>query len=54
VAHTILEAVEDDRPAPLYAVGSNAPAVFALRRLLPRAVVERMVARAYGQSRHHA
>jgi len=29
-------------------VGSNAPMVFALRRLMPRAVVERMVARRHG------
>jgi NAD(P)-dependent dehydrogenase (short-subunit alcohol dehydrogenase family) len=54
VARTILEAVEDDRPAPLYAVGSNAPVVFALRRALPRSVVERIVAGAYGQSRRRA
>lgn len=48
VARTIVEAVESDRPAPLYAVGSNAPAVFALRRALPRRVVETVVARKYG------
>jgi short-subunit dehydrogenase len=50
VARTIVEAVEADRPAPLYAVGSNAPAVFALRRALPRRAVESIVARAYGIS----
>ena len=48
VARTVVEAIEASRPAPLYAVGSNAPTVFALRRALPQAVVERMVARAYG------
>ena len=51
VARTILTAIEDDEPAPLYAVGSNAPAVFALRRALPRSVVERIVARTYGVSK---
>jgi short-subunit dehydrogenase len=50
VARTILEAIEADPPAPLYAVGSNAPAVFALRRILPRSAVERVVARTYGVS----
>ena len=48
VARTIVEAIEAERPAPLYAVGSNAPAVFALRRALPRRVVEGVVARKYG------
>ncbi|MFF3689462.1 SDR family oxidoreductase [Streptomyces sp. NBC_00390] len=48
VAATVVRAVEAARPKPLYAVGSNAPAVFALRRLLPRAAVERMVARRHG------
>jgi short-subunit dehydrogenase len=48
VAATILRAIEAERPRPLYAVGSNAPVVFALRRLVPRTVVERMVARRHG------
>lgn len=48
VAQTVLAAVEADRPRPLYAVGSNAPLVFALRRLLPRRTVETMVARRHG------
>lgn len=48
VAQTILEAIEADRPKPLYAVGSNAPLVFALRRVVPRTLVERMVARRHG------
>jgi short-subunit dehydrogenase len=48
VARTILKAIEADRPRPLYAVGSNAPVAFALRRLVPRTVVERTVARRHG------
>lgn len=48
VARTVLRAVEADRPRQLYAVGSRAPLVFALRRLLPRGVVERLMARRYG------
>ena len=51
VARTILEAIESDEPAPLYAVGSNAPAVFALRRALPRSAVEAIVNRTYGMSK---
>ncbi len=54
VARTIVEAVEAKRPDPLYAVGSNAPAVFALRRALPRQAVEAIVARAYGISSRRA
>ncbi|MGW1138724.1 SDR family NAD(P)-dependent oxidoreductase [Streptomyces zhihengii] len=48
VARTVLRAVEAPRPKPLYAVGSNAPLVFALRRVLPRTAVERIVARRHG------
>ncbi|MEV4333779.1 SDR family oxidoreductase [Streptomyces sp. NPDC049597] len=48
VAATVVRATEAARPRPLYAVGSNAPVVFALRRLLPRTAVERMVARRHG------
>ncbi|MFJ5675347.1 SDR family oxidoreductase [Streptomyces sp. NPDC093097] len=48
VAATVLKAIEAPRPRPHYAVGSNAPAVFLLRRLLPDAAVERMVARKHG------
>ena len=50
VAHTIVQAIEEDEPGPMYAVGSNAPVVFALRRALPRGAVERIVGRAYGMS----
>ncbi|MFJ9555255.1 SDR family oxidoreductase [Nocardiopsis sp. NPDC101807] len=48
VARTVVRAVEADRPRPLYAVGSNAPVVFALRRLFPRSLVLAVVARKHG------
>ena len=48
VARTIVDAIEEKSPASVYAVGSNAPAVFALRRALPRGAVERVVGRMYG------
>ncbi|MEU1277059.1 SDR family NAD(P)-dependent oxidoreductase [Streptomyces sp. NPDC005805] len=48
VAATVLRAIESPRPRPLYAVGSNAPLAFALRRVLPRSAVERMTARRHG------
>lgn len=51
VAATILAAIEARRPKPLYAIGSRAPIVFALRRLVPRTVVEKAVARAHGLRR---
>jgi short-subunit dehydrogenase len=50
VAATILEAIDAPRPRSLYAVGSRAPMVFALRRIAPRSVVERMVHRRHGLS----
>ncbi|WP_067608213.1 SDR family oxidoreductase [Nocardiopsis listeri] len=48
VTATVLRAIEARSPRPLYAVGSNAPLVFALRRLLPRSVMLRIVARKHG------
>lgn len=48
VAATVVKAIEAARPKPLYAVGSNAPLVFALRRLLSRTAAERLVARRHG------
>lgn len=48
VAATIVRAIEARPPRPLYAVGSNAPVVFALRRLFPRSLILRMVARRHG------
>ncbi|AHH16297.1 SDR family oxidoreductase [Nocardia nova] len=50
VARTVLKAISDDRPRPLYAVGSRAPLVFTLRRILPRSVIESIVARMHGLS----
>ncbi|WP_306318466.1 MULTISPECIES: SDR family oxidoreductase [unclassified Streptomyces] len=50
VAAKVVTAVEAGRPRPLYAVGSGAPLVFALRRVLPRSAAERMVARRHGLS----
>ncbi|MGN6253041.1 MAG: SDR family oxidoreductase [Marmoricola sp.] len=48
VARTVLAAIESSEPKPLYAVGSNAPLVFPLRRLLPHQAMLRMVARKHG------
>jgi NAD(P)-dependent dehydrogenase (short-subunit alcohol dehydrogenase family) len=50
VAATIVKAIEDQRPRRLYAVGSNAPLVFALKRALPRELSEKVVARRHGLS----
>ena len=41
VAATIVKAIEARRPKAHYAVGSNAPMVFPLRRLMPAALVEK-------------
>jgi NAD(P)-dependent dehydrogenase (short-subunit alcohol dehydrogenase family) len=51
VARTILHAIEADEPDALYAVGSNASTVFALRRALPSSMVEGIVARKFGITR---
>ncbi|BEK87832.1 SDR family oxidoreductase [Nocardia seriolae] len=51
VAETIVAAADSDRPKPLYAVGSNAPVMFAVRRILPRTVMERLIAKAHGLKR---
>lgn len=48
VAKTVLRAVSARNPRPLYAVGSNAPVVFPLRRLLPHSAVLRLVSRKHG------
>ena len=48
VADTVFAAISAGKPRPLYAVGSNAPVVFTLRRLAPRGVVERLTARRHG------
>ncbi|MEC3957647.1 SDR family oxidoreductase [Nocardia sp. CDC153] len=51
VAETIVAAANSQRPRPLYAVGSNAPVMFAIRRILPRTVMERLIASAHGLKR---
>ncbi|WP_067714384.1 SDR family NAD(P)-dependent oxidoreductase [Nocardia yamanashiensis] len=51
VAKTIVAAAAADRPKPLYAVGSNAPLMFAVRRLVPRTVMERLIAASHGLKR---
>ncbi len=45
VAATIVKAVEAPRPKAHYAVGSNAPVVFPLRRLLPQGLVAKVTHR---------
>jgi short-subunit dehydrogenase len=51
VAATIVRAAEAARPRPRYAVGSNAPLVFALRRVAPATLAEKLVHRRHGLSR---
>ena len=48
VAETVVKAVESKKTRSLYAVGGNAPVVFLARRLLPRNVIESVMAKAYG------
>ncbi|MBZ4017476.1 SDR family oxidoreductase [Streptomyces purpurogeneiscleroticus] len=48
VAATVLKAIEAPNPKPLYAVGSRAPLVFTLRRLISRRLAESLVSRAHG------
>jgi len=51
VAGVVVRAVEAARPKPHYAVGSNAPLVFGLRRMLPATLVEKVVHRRHGLRR---
>jgi hypothetical protein len=51
VATTIIKAIEAARPKPRYAVGSNAPLVFALRRLAPATLAEKLTHRKHDLSR---
>jgi short-subunit dehydrogenase len=51
VAATIVTAIEAARPKPRYAVGSNAPLVFALRRLMPATLVEKIIHRRHDLNR---
>jgi short-subunit dehydrogenase len=48
VAKVIVAAIEADNPRPVYAVGSNAPLVFTLRRLATRSLLESLTARRHG------
>ncbi|XVV08380.1 SDR family oxidoreductase [Actinoplanes sp. CA-131856] len=50
VARTILKAISAARPRPRYAVGSNAPLVFALRRVAPASLAERLTHRRHDLS----
>jgi short-subunit dehydrogenase len=51
VAATVVSAIEAARPRARYAVGSNAPVVFALRRLVPATLVEKATHRKHGLPR---
>jgi short-subunit dehydrogenase len=51
VAATIVAAIEAGRPKPRYAVGSNAPLVFALRRLIPATLAEKLTHRRHDLAR---
>jgi short-subunit dehydrogenase len=51
VAEVIVKAIETPRPKRMYAVGSNAPVVFALRRLAPAAVAEKLTHRRHNLRR---
>ncbi|GAA2561286.1 SDR family oxidoreductase [Winogradskya consettensis] len=51
VAATIVKAVEANPPKPLYAVGSNAPLVFGLRRIVPATLVEKLTHRRHNLKR---
>jgi short-subunit dehydrogenase len=51
VAKTVVGAIEAARPKPRYAVGSNATLAFALRRVLPATLVEKIVHRKHDLAR---
>ena len=51
VAAVIIKAIEAARPKPRYAVGSNAPLVFALRRVVPATLAEKLTHRRHDLSR---
>ncbi|MEV6302704.1 SDR family oxidoreductase [Actinoplanes sp. NPDC051861] len=51
VAATIVTAIGAEKPRQRYAVGSNAPFVFALRRLVPATVVEKVTHRKHDLKR---
>ncbi|MFC7529994.1 SDR family oxidoreductase [Actinoplanes sp. GCM10030250] len=51
VAATIVSAIEAGKPKARYAVGSNAPLVFTLRRVVPAGLVEKLTHRKHDLSR---
>jgi short-subunit dehydrogenase len=51
VARTIVTAVEAAKPRQRYAVGSNAPVVFALRRMAPTSLAEKLTHRRHNLTR---
>jgi short-subunit dehydrogenase len=51
VAATVVKAIEASRPKARYAVGSNAPVVFALRRVAPQALAEKLTHRRHNLRR---
>ncbi|MCP2174687.1 SDR family oxidoreductase [Williamsia maris] len=51
IAELIVTAALSSNPKPLYALGNRAPVVFALRRVLPRAVMLDVTARFHGLRR---
>ena len=51
VAATIVEAVQAAVPKAFYAVGSQAPLAFALRRFLPQTMIAKITARKHGLKR---
>ncbi|WP_433291626.1 SDR family oxidoreductase [Actinoplanes sp. CA-030573] len=51
VAEVIVKAIETPRPKQRYAVGSNAPMAFTLRRIVPQSVAEKLTHRRHGLTR---
>lgn len=51
VAATVLTAIEARRPRPRYAMGSNAPFVFAVRRIIPATLMEKLTHRRHNLAR---
>lgn len=48
VAGTVMDAIRARRPRPMYAVGGGSRAAFAMKRLLPDSVSERILNRQFG------
>ncbi|WP_306211871.1 SDR family oxidoreductase [Actinoplanes sp. RD1] len=51
IAEIIVRALEADRPKPFYALGSGAPWVFLVQRLIPRHLMSKATHRKFGLSR---